>query len=62
MKTSRDKRRADDDDEIEGVGSSSKELKSKEGFMCQPFVNAEGTCIKPIPTTGHCSSVALQSV
>ena len=62
VKTSRDKRRADDDDEIEGIGSSSKERKSKEGFMRQPFVNAEGTCIKPIPTTGHCSSVALQSV
>ena len=58
----RDKRRADHDDETEGVGSSSKERKSKEGFMRHPSVNAEGTCIKPIPTTGHCSSVALQSV
>jgi hypothetical protein len=61
VKSARDKRRANHDDETEDVGSSSKERKSKEGFMRQPFVNAEGTC-KSIPTTGHCSSVALQSV
>ena len=62
VKSARDKRRADHDDETEGVGSSSKERKSKEGFIRHLSVNAEGTYIKPIPTTGHCSSVALQRV
>jgi hypothetical protein len=61
-KQARDKRRADDDGEIEGVGSSFKERKFKTGFERHPSVNAEGTCIKPIPTTGHRSSATLQSV
>jgi hypothetical protein len=57
----RGKKRAEHDDEIEGVGPS-KDRKFKEGFMRHPSVNAEGTYIKPIPTTGHRSSAALQSV
>ena len=61
-KKARDKRRADDDGEIEGVGSSFKERKFKTGFERHPSVNAEGTCIKSIPTTGHCFFIALQSV
>jgi hypothetical protein len=56
------KRRAEHDDETEDVGLSFKERKLKEGSISHPSANAEGTCIKPIPTTGHCSSVALQSV
>jgi hypothetical protein len=56
------KRRAEHDDETEDVGLSFKERKLKEGSISHPSANAEGTCIKPIPTTRHCSSVALQSV
>jgi len=61
-KAARDKRRTEDDGEIEGVDSSFKEHKLKTGFERHPPVNAEGTCIKPTPTTGHCFLIALQSV